>query len=131
MKLIPEELKDHILPFNWDVRLVWALHAPTHEVQRWDLDYLLDLPLWSSVPNQGMLFDISPMEVIRDPARAPHQIDRLQHADISFPMDMLERDGKRWFLDGVHRLAKMYLRNQKIVNVRIHSAEAVEKIRTG
>jgi hypothetical protein len=71
-KYVPSVLAEHILPFNWDVRKLWNLEAEISLQPRSDFDYLLDLPLWSSVPDQGMLFDISPREVIVCPERSPH-----------------------------------------------------------
>ena len=54
-KRIPEKLKDHILPFNWDVRAVWALDAAIIRRPRKEFDYLFELALWPSVPKQENL----------------------------------------------------------------------------
>mgnify|MGYP001144762350 CR=1 FL=1 len=128
-KQVPEPLKPHILPFNWDVNAVWSIAAPAGKVERSTLDYLLHLPLWSSVPNRGMLFDISPIEVLEDPNCSPYQIERIEKADETIPIDLLEWNGKRWILDGVHRLAKLYREATEQVEVRIHPASAINKIK--
>ena len=130
VKSIPPELVSHILPFNWDVRNVWSLPTPAQQIKRSELDYLLDLKLWSSVPKAGMLFDISPRSIIADPASCPHQYQRLQQADISFPIDMLYYQGRSCILDGVHRLAKLHLMHSEWVALRLHSEAIIDAIRT-
>jgi hypothetical protein len=128
MKILPEILADHILPFDWDVHLVWEQDA---EVVRWpiaDLAYLLDLPLWSSVPGQGMLFDISPREVLGSRDRSPHQHLRILEADVTFPIDLLRYRERHWILDGVHRLAKLALAGKEFVSVRVHSEAIIPRI---
>jgi hypothetical protein len=128
MKVLPDILAGHILPFDWDVRRVWTQEA---EVSRWpvaDLAYLLDLPLWSSVPGRGMLFDISPREVLSSPGRSPHQHLRVLQSDVAFPIDLLRHQERHWILDGVHRLAKLALMGDEFVSVRVHSEAIIPRI---
>ncbi len=127
-KHIPEILKDHILPFDWDVTKVWNLQGTVEMFSRARFDYLLDLPLWSSVPGKGMLFDISPSTVIQNPAASPHQAKRLAAADTSYPLDFLLHHDRPWILDGVHRLAKLYIEQAEIIQVRFHSSESIATI---
>ncbi len=127
-KRIPEQLRFHILPFNWNVEMVWALEAPVNKIERSTLDYLLHLSLWSSISGKGMLFDISPIEVLRDLSSFPHQAERIERADVSFPIDMIDWKGKIWILDGVHRLAKLYKQEANYVKARIHASSVVQKI---
>ncbi len=128
-KQIPDILRSHILPFDWDVTSVWSLQSQVIEENRSKFDYLLHLPLWSSVPNKGMLFDISPIEVITEPMRSPHQIERIEKSDESYPIDMLRFEEKLWILDGVHRLAKLYRSDAKLVRLRIHPESVIEIIK--
>ncbi len=130
-KGIPEKLKEHILPFNWDVRAVWALDAMKLRRCRKKFDYLLDLPLWSSVPQKGMLFDLAPIEVIRNPEMWPYQNQRLSAADTFYPIDFLVLNGKNWILDGVHRLAKNFISKVEFVEVRYHEESIIHKIQKG
>ena len=128
-KSIPVELQTHILPFNWDVKLVWSLSTSIQEIGREEFDYLLALPFWSSVPNFGMLFDVSPIEVIKRPNRFPHQYRRILQADTKFPIEIIEYSNRNWILDGVHRLAKMYLKDNEIIKVRIHPSDVIPVIK--
>jgi hypothetical protein len=128
VKTVPGVLTDHVLSFDWDVRCVWGLEAEVISLPREELEYLLHLPLWSSVPNRGMLFDISPREVLKDPERSPHQYGRILAADINYPMDMLLYAGRRWVLDGVHRLSRLSLMSSQEVRVRIHPETIIPQI---
>jgi len=128
-KEIPEGLVDHILPFNWDVRKVWDLKATVISIEASALHYLLELPLWSSRENAGLLFDISPLEVIQNPEGCLFQYDRIKRADHHFPIDMLVFSEKQWILDGVHRLVKLHVLRATSVKIRLHNETAVEQIR--
>ena len=128
-KSIPYALAEHILPFNWDVRKVWALDTLPMVIPREDIDYLLYLPLWSSIPNNGMMFDTTPMEVIDDPFSYKHQHERIAKADLSHPLEMLLMDYRPWILDGVHRLARLYIEEIEMVAVRFHSESTISKIK--
>ncbi len=130
-KFIPELIQEHILPFNWDVKKVWTLECKSVATPRSHFDYLLGLPLWSSKPNMGMLFDISPLEVLGDKSRSPYQYDRVVKADLSWPIDLLEWKGKTWVLDGVHRIAKSYLQKDSNISVRLHNERVIPAIKNG
>jgi len=127
-KIIPDILRDHILPFNWNVRRVWALKADVVQVPCSDFAYLLKLPLWSSIPNQGLLFDICPMDVIRNPNVSIYQTKRLQETQTQYPIDVLVMNERRWILDGVHRIAKHFASNSAVVSVRFHDESIIPAI---
>jgi hypothetical protein len=128
-KIVPETLKLHILPFNWDVRKVWALKADVVRVSCSEFAYLLELPLWSSVPNQGLLFDTCPMEVICNPNVSVYQHQRLQKIELQYPIDVLVIRDKRWILDGVHRIAKHFILNSPMLLVRFHDESVIPEIK--
>lgn len=130
-KIVPAILKDHILPFDWDVRVVWGLEADVIQVPVSEFAYLLELPLWSSVPKQGLLFDICPMDVIRDPHASIYQTQRLHETELRYPIDVLVAQEKRWILDGVHRIAKHFIRNESSIAVRFHDESVIAAISLG
>lgn len=127
-KRFPRILNEHILSINWDVRKVWALESPVKLVERLEYDYLLDLPLWSSVQGKGMLFDISPMTVIKNPMASVYQTERLKSTITKYPLDFLMYCGRPWILDGVHRLAKLYMTGEKFAKIRIHNLKDLSVI---
>ncbi len=127
-KKVPVSVRDVILPFNWDVEVVWALGAPVTIEKRTDFDYLLYYPLWSSKSGLGMLFDLSPMTVIDYPNASDYQKGRLTNTDTSFPIDVIELEGQTWLLDGSHRLAKLYMDGREEVMVRRHTEAVLDAI---
>lgn len=127
MKSFPCILQNHILPFNWDVRKVWALKADAVEVPLSDFSYLLDLPLWSSVKGQ-MLFNLSPISVIENPHVSAYQTERLASTDMQYPLDFLMFDGRPWILDGVHRLARLYQDKKDVFKARFHDSDVLPLI---
>lgn len=131
VKRVPALLEQHILPFNWDVRKVWALEAPVRTLPTAELIHLLQLPLWSSVPDQGLLFDVCPIDVIRNPAASEYQAGRIRAAWLEYPIDVLLMHEKRWILDGVHRIAKHFSLGHTSLPVRFHGESVVPGIRLG
>ena len=129
-KIVPEILKDHILPFNWDVRKVWALEADVVLLPVSEFAYLLELPLWSSVAKNGLLFDICPLDVIRDPSVSVYQHQRLQRTELQHPIDVLLAQDQRWILDGVHRIAKHFILNSPTLAVRLHAESVIPIIKS-
>jgi hypothetical protein len=131
MKNYPDALANHILPFNWDNKKVWKLDCAVVYGDVGSFAYLMNLPLWSTVSGCGMLFDISPNEVLSDPSRSPYQALRVDAADITFPLDFLSWNSKIWILDGVHRLAKLIKIGENRVSYRIHESSVRHKIEIG
>ncbi|NJD06093.1 MAG: hypothetical protein FIA97_06300 [Methylococcaceae bacterium] len=130
-KVVPEILKNHILPFDWDVHKIWEIQAPVFQISCAEFEYLLELSLWSSVPNQGLLFDVRPIDVIRDPGRSPYQARRLARCDLQHPIDILLAREKRWVLDGVHRIAKQVSLQRSTIAVRFHDESVIPIITRG
>jgi hypothetical protein len=127
-KYIPSELKDFILPFNWDVKKVWELPAQIEEVELSTFEFMFDLPFWSSRPNAGMLFDVSPNEVLENFPAYPHQRERVENADIRYPIDFIFENDSYYILDGLHRLARYKLMGRKTIKIRKHKLEIRAKI---
>ena len=126
---LPETLKEHILPFNWDVKKLWTLICDTQIMKVKMFEYLFNLPLWSSKPKSGMLFDVRPIDVIQNPTFNNYQYQRIMHTILSYPIDLLELNNKLWILDGVHRLAKLRINDIEDVVVRIHQGDIIERIK--
>jgi hypothetical protein len=127
-KVIPDNLISHILPFNWDVSKVWALEAKVQQVPFNDFAYLLELPLWSSLPHLGMLFDTRPIDVIKNPNYSMHQTQRLEQADAKYPIDVLIMRDQQFILDGVHRIAKHFILNSSTIPARFHDESVISVI---
>jgi hypothetical protein len=75
-----------------------------------------------------MLFDVTPMQVIENPSKAPHQTNRIKNADTKYPLDFFIQNGEHLILDGIHRLAKHYLQADKIIRIRRHEMSSLKQI---
>lgn len=128
-KIIPDILKDHILPFDWDICKAWEPSADVIEVPTSEFVYLLKLSLWSSVPKQGLLFDSCPMDVIHDPHASLYQAQKLQQTERRYPIDVLTAQGRRWILDGVHKIAKSFTLNKSALVVWFHDESVISTIK--
>ena len=131
IKKVPTHLKSYILPFNWNVQLVWKLSANTETMLVKEFDYLLYVPLWSSMGGKGMLFDTKPIDVIRDENCCPYQASRIKRADLDYPIDIIKFQSRLWILDGIHRLAKLYLLQKEKVLIRCHDESVMRFITVG
>ena len=123
MKILPPEMRDWYFQFNWDVSRLWALDVPAETMDFSLLRWHFDIPIWSV--KRGMHFDLRPRDVIRNPGRHPRHDQRIEAADISFPIDMMFTVDRIAILDGVHRLAKYEILGLKTVKVRIIPCEMI------
>ncbi len=119
-KNIPPELSGYILPFDWDVKKVWEQKAPVENLPLEEFEFMLDLPFWSSRPNSGMLFDVTPGQVMAELDMYPHQKKRIQNADTGFPVDFIHDGGVQYILDGLHRIARLKMSGETRLRLRRH-----------
>ena len=54
--------------------------------------------------------------------------EKIEKADISFPIDIMENKGRWVILDGLHRLVKLYENGAKKIKVRIIPREKIPEI---
>jgi len=90
---------------SWDNREHWRLEAPRMQVAISELAWLLDYPFLSSSPPLP-LFDLLPRAVLSSPHEFSLHWNRVQAADLSFPINVTTFGGRLVILDGVHRLLK-------------------------
>jgi hypothetical protein len=109
----PEAVRAAYAPECWRLEDLWSLDLPRVRLALPELTRLLDLPLWQ---RDGVRFQISPNEVLRYPERFPHQMRRIDEADLSRPIHVLRRDGRWTVLDGYHRLAAAVRRQDPAID---------------
>jgi len=122
-------MKELVLPFDWDVKRVWALEAPVEEVALEKVQFLLGSPFWSRNPRRFTDFDLRPVDVLCGAVRSGHHLDRIDEADTSHPIDLIDHNARLWILDGVHRVARLYRRGMCRVRMRRHSIAIRSSIR--
>jgi hypothetical protein len=114
---MPAELDGVLLDFRWDIGKLRRLDLSETKLQVSDLEWHLRLPFWS---DGGRPFRVTPMQVAVAPHRYPEQYARTKAADLTYPLDLVERpNGPPTILDGVHRLLKSHLCGHQAVRVRI------------
>jgi hypothetical protein len=77
---------------------------------------LLDLPIWASAPPEK-LYDLSPRTVLEGLDAYPKHRQRIEAADLSFPIHVMHWRGRYVIMDGFHRLLKAKL--QKLTEVAV------------
>ncbi|EOA8959617.1 hypothetical protein ACIMS1_005367 [Vibrio harveyi] len=128
-KTIPRELKKHMLSFDWNEQIVWEEKAEIEQIPISKIDYLLVLPFWEKPGYKSESFNLSPMDVLRNPDLYQNHFARIIDSNCEYPLDFLLYEDKIWILDGLHRLCKLYLEGSEYVSVRIHTDEVINKIK--
>ncbi len=114
---MPAEIAEVYFDFDWDKRKIWALDIAPEAIDRKRLDWHLDLPFWSSRPPRP-LFDLIPRSVIENPSIHAVHARRIEQADMTFPLDVMEHRGRVCVMDGLHRLARAVMEGRERVTVR-------------
>ena len=124
---LPDTLHGIFFAFVWDKAKVWALPTPAEQVPLADLIWHLDLPVWSTRIGEPR-FDLAPAAVLAHPDRHAEHWQRIQQADLRYPLDLF-RNGTRWvILNGYHRLAHCAMLQLPQVWVRLHLDEYLAQI---
>ena len=111
----PDIIQQVGFDFSWDERKVWALDLPVQTIPLADLEWHFHIPfLWHG----GGQYNLTPQAVIEDPADYRQEYDRTLHADLDYPIDIMENKGRWLILDGLHRLMKASLLGHDAVRVR-------------
>ncbi len=113
---------------NWEEELVWALDLPVEKIDIERLTWHLQIPYWEN--DLGERWTVSPYDVINKEPETKNEQQRVKDADISFPLDLFENEGKLFVLDGLHRLVKLYSQGEKEVSVSIVPRERFSEVKS-
>lgn len=102
---------------NWEEEKIWALELPITQINITELLWLFDVPFWESDKEER--YTITPWDVVNENKNASREIEAMEKADTSYPIDVLENHGKYLVLDGLHRLVKLYKNGETEIDARI------------
>ncbi len=112
----PQIILDVGFDFSWSSRKVWALDLPVETMAITELIWHFGIPFWDSEGTDE--YNLTPNDVLAHPEKEPTHFSKIQHADLAFPIDIMENKGRWLILDGLHRLAKAYMLGMTEVQVR-------------
>ena len=127
---LPQVLRGVFFEGRWDREKVWRLPTATTQCDPCDFLWLLDLPMWSTVPGEPR-FDLAPADVLRRLDAYPRHALRIHEADLAYPLDAFH-NGSAWVvIDGYHRLCRHILEGSPTAPVRLHPETCWAEVRVG
>lgn len=123
---VPQIIKDVGFDFHWSSKKVWALDEPVIEMPIEELLWHFNVPFWDSEGTDD--YNLSPKQLLEDPEKEPTHWEKIQSADTSYPIDIMENKGRWLILDGLHRLVKLHLAGDSIIKVRIIPRSRIPEI---
>lgn len=113
---IPPEI-NHELQFT-DSKL-WEMEAPTDLVELEFLDNNLNIRYLDKIGTDD--WNLTPMEIIKNPEDEPDHYAKILKSDLDFPIDITLFNNQWIILDGVHRFCKAHLQKKQTIKVRKHN----------
>lgn len=89
-------------------------------IQEIDIDKLIwhfDLPVWDKDNTDD--WNLTPREVINKEKDTSNHRNKIEEADISYPIIVTNYKNNLVILDGIHRLVKVYESGEKIIKAKI------------
>jgi hypothetical protein len=124
---LPSSLRGVFWDKSWETQRIWALPTATSFLGLDELIWHLDLTVWTTVRGQPR-FDLAPATVLRSPDEFPRHWEKIQQADLAYPLELFQ-NGARWvIIDGYHRLCGHVLQSSSAVPVRLHPGEYWERV---
>lgn len=124
---LPAIIRSVGFDFHWSEEKVWQLDLPIEDMPIDRLLWHMNFPFWRD--EEDRQYRVMPQEVLQYPALYPSQYQRILHADMRHPLDVMWRKGRWVFLDGLHRFARAVLDGATTVKVRKVPVVAIPLIR--
>ncbi len=119
-------IKEVGFDFDWDSKKVWVLDIPVTEMDMKELIWHFDIPFWELDDTDD--YNLTPRAVIHNEQGTKEHRKKIEEADTSYPIDIMENKGKWLILDGLHRLVKLYECGDEKVKVRVIPREKIPEI---
>ena len=119
---LPEILN---IGFKIDEPKLWAMNIPIEEINISEIDYNLDIPYLEQMGTDD--WNLSPRMLIENFDKEKFHAKQTEKADLNYPIEIYNHQGKWIILDGVHRFTKAVRIGEKTVKVRKVSHEIAQK----
>ena len=100
---IPDGLVAFMPGFWWKQEELFRLDVEPCPVNLSDLESFLDVPIWRASA-QSALFSVTARQILANPGDYEDHRNRIEAADIRYPISMYMAEGRPVLLDGYHRL---------------------------
>lgn len=104
------------LPFKINFKKLWALDLPVQRLDIADLRFNFDIPYLEKEGTDD--WNLSINYLIEHLDTEISHAEKIKKADMSYPIDIYFFKENWIILDGVHRLAKALIQNDKTILVR-------------
>jgi hypothetical protein len=123
---MPYECAVNSFPFAFKMKEMWDSDKETQEVNIDQLKWNLEFPWWETY--EGVPYNLSPKEVLADIDKYPIHKDRINNADMSYPLILVQTKQNRWLIfDGMHRFLKEILDGKKTVSCQKFTIKEMEE----
>jgi hypothetical protein len=119
---LPELLN---IGFKIDEPKLWAMNIPVEEISISEIDYNLDIPYLEKMGTDD--WNLSPRMLIKNFNKEKFHAEQTEKADLKYPIEIYNHQGKWIILDGVHRFTKAVLLGDKTIKVRRVSYEIAKR----
>ena len=114
-------------PFKVNHKKLWALNIPTEEIEISELGFNFDIPYLEKEGTDD--WNLSINQLLENLEIEPSHANKINKADLSYPIDLYFYTNEWIILDGVHRLAKALLLKNKTILVRRITEKNIDKIK--
>jgi hypothetical protein len=121
---LPEILN---IGFKIDEDKLWELDIPVEEINISDIEYNLDIPYLEKMGTDD--WNLSPRILIKNFYHEKLHANRTEKADLQYPIEIYNNQGKWIILDGVHRFTKAVRLGYKTVKVRKITEDILQKLK--
>lgn len=118
---MPEILKTG---FKTNEPKLWAMDIPIEEIPITEIEYNLDIPYLESIGTDD--WNLTPRMLIENFDKELMHAPRVEAADLDYPIEIYQHQGKWIILDGVHRFTKAVRLGHEKIKVRRVSDEVAQ-----
>lgn len=104
----------------------WGLNIKPEEMDIRELESNLDIAYLDKKGTDD--WNLTPRQLINEPEKEPDHYEKVQKADLKYPIKIYYFRGSWKILDGVHRLCKATIENRQTIMVCKVPPEMIPKI---